>query len=96
LNDYGLIVPVMLTGLVADGLRSRLQPTPVRPWAFRLFAFVIPVLFYLCYFAALRLMQGWQWSVHLWTGVIVLAGLVGRLLSYMTLPPQERQAAHDR
>ncbi len=26
-NDYGLIVPVMLTGLVADGLRSRLQPT---------------------------------------------------------------------
>jgi hypothetical protein len=54
------------------------------------------VLFYLCYFAALRLMQGWQWSVHLWTGAIVLAGLVGRLLSYLTLPPQERQAAHDR
>jgi hypothetical protein len=56
LNDYGLIVPAMLTGLVADGLRSRLQPTPERPWAFRPFAFVIPVPFYLCYFAALLLM----------------------------------------
>ena len=94
-NDYGLIAPVMLTGLVADGLRSRLQPTPERPWAFRLFALVIPMVFYLLYFAALRLMKGWWWSVHLWTGAIVLAGLVGYLLSYLGLPPQEPDAERD-
>jgi hypothetical protein len=95
-NDYGLIAPVMLTGLVADGLRSQLQPTPERPWAFRLFAFVIPVVFYLFYFEALLLMKGWWWSVHLWTGAVALAGLVGWLLSYLILPPREPQAEHDR
>jgi hypothetical protein len=95
-NEYGLIVPVMLTGLVADGVRSRLRPTPERSWAFRLFAFIIPVLFYLCYFEALRLLNGWWWSVHLWTGAIMLAGLVGWLLSYLILPPQEPRAEHAR
>jgi hypothetical protein len=91
-NEYGLLAPVMLTGLVADGLRSRLQPTPERPWAFRLFAFVVPVVFYLGYFEALRLMKGWWWSVHLWTGAIVLAGLAGWLLSYLILPPPQLRA----
>jgi hypothetical protein len=95
-NEYGLIVPVMLSGLVADGVRSRLRPTPERPWAFRLFAFIVPVVFYLCYFEALRLMNGWWWSVHLWTGAIVLAGLVEWLLSYLILPPQEPPAEYAR
>lgn len=93
-DDYGLIIPVLLTGLVADGLLARLKPSPERSWAFRLFAFVIPVVFYLFYFEALRLMKGWWWSVHLWTGAIVLAGLVGWLLSYLILPPQVPQAEH--
>jgi hypothetical protein len=94
-DEYGLIIPVMLTGLVGDGLLARLKPSPERPWAFRLFAFLIPVVFYLFYFEALLLMKGWWWSVHLWTGAIVLAGLVGWLLSYLILPPQEAQAEHD-
>jgi len=59
---------VMLTGLVADGLLARLKPSPERPWAFRLFASIVPVVFYLFYFEALLLMKGWWWSVHLWTG----------------------------
>jgi hypothetical protein len=94
-DEYGLIIPVMLTGLVADGLLAWLKPPPERPWAFRLFAFVIPVVFYLYYFAALLLMKGWWWSVHLWTGAIVLAGLVGWLLSYLNLLPQAPQAERD-
>ncbi len=94
-DDYGLIIPVLLTGLVADGLLAQLKPSPERPWAFRLFASIVPVVFYLFYFGALLLMKGWWWSVHLWTGGIVLAGLVGWLLSYLILPPQEPQAMHD-
>ena len=88
-DEYGLVIPVLLSGVMADGLRSQLRPTPERPWAFRLFAFAVPVVFYLCYFEALQLMKGWWWSVHLWTGAVVLAGLVGWLLSYLILPPQE-------
>jgi hypothetical protein len=41
-------------------------------------------------------MKGWWWSVHLWTGAIVLAGLVGWLLSYLILPPQEPREEDDR
>lgn len=48
------------------------------------------------YFEALLFMKGWWWSVHLWTRAIGLAGLVGWLLSYLILPPQEPQAEHDR
>src|SRR5690606_39005404 len=95
-NAYDLIVPVMLTGLVADGARLQLRPSPERPWAFRLFAFVVPVVFYISYFEALRLLNGWWWSVHLWTGAITLAGLVGWLLSYLVLPPQVPRAEHSR
>jgi membrane protein YqaA with SNARE-associated domain len=53
------------------------------------------VVFSLCYCGALLLMKGWWWSVHVWTGGIVLAGLVGWLLSYLILPPQEPQATRD-
>jgi hypothetical protein len=95
-NDYGVMAPVMLTGLVADGVRSRLPPMPERPWAFRLVACVMPVVFDLGYFEALRLMNGGWWSVHWWTGAMVLAGLVGWLRSSLILPPQEPQTAHDR
>jgi hypothetical protein len=39
------------------------------------------------YFLALRLTEGIWWSVHVWAGAIVLAGLVGWLVSYLVVPP---------
>jgi hypothetical protein len=90
-DDYGLMLPVILAGLVADGLLYYLNPSPRRPGAFRLFAFVVPVVFYLFYFVALWFMKGLWWSVHLWAGSIVLAGLAGWLLSYLVVPPPEPQ-----
>jgi len=41
-----------------------------------------------CYFLALMLTEGVAWSVHAWTGAIVLAGAAGWLLSYLVLPPR--------
>lgn len=41
------------------------------------------------YFAVLFLLKGEiAWSVHLWTGSIIMAGIVGLLLSYLLVPPQ--------
>lgn len=91
-DDYGLMAPVVLAGLVTDGLLSYLKPSSRRPGAFRLFAFVVPVVFYLFYFIALWFMKGLWWSVHLWTGSIVLAGLASWLLSYLIVPPPEPQS----
>ena len=93
-DEYGLLVPVILAGAVADGWLCLLQPTPERPWRFRLFAFTVPVVFYLFYFSALWLTHGYWWSVHLWTGTIVLGGLAGWLLSYLIVLPREGRSTH--
>jgi hypothetical protein len=44
------------------------------------------------YFVVMMLTQGIGWSVHLWTGSIVLAGVTGLLLSYLIIPPLTSRA----
>jgi hypothetical protein len=34
-------------------------------------------------------MDGTTWSIHLWLGSCILAGIVGLLLSYLLVPPQK-------
>jgi hypothetical protein len=45
------------------------------------FGFVVPVVLYLAYFAALSVEQGMGWSVHVWAGSLVMAGVAGWLLT---------------
>jgi hypothetical protein len=86
-DHYRFIPAAALAGLVADLLVRVLKPSRERSGALRLFAFVVPVMYYVFYFAVLALTQGVAWSVHLWAGSIVLAGIVGLLLSYLIIPP---------
>jgi hypothetical protein len=51
-----------------------------------LFAFVVPTVLYLFYFLALILTSGIAWSIHLWLGSTLMAGIVGVLLSYVWVP----------
>jgi hypothetical protein len=88
-DSYYLIPGVLLTGLVADVLFWRLQPSEERVEALRIFAFTVPAVFYLLYFATLEITDGITWSIHLWLGSIVMAGIVGLLLSYVMVPPQK-------
>lgn len=89
-GDYplALVVGAGMAGLLADLLRSLLRPAAGRPLAWRLFAFAVPTVFYLCYFLTLMLSEGLAWSVHVWTGAVVLAGIAGWLLSHLLLPPR--------
>ena len=59
----------------------------------RVFAVVTPVLFSLFYYLTLIVAGGgiW-WSVHLWTGAIVLSGITGLLVSLLLMPPAWLQA----
>jgi hypothetical protein len=52
----------------------------------RLFAFAVPAVFYGFYFLTLALAGLLYWSVPLWAGSIVLAGIVGLLLAYLVVP----------
>ncbi|MGE5141129.1 MAG: hypothetical protein ACM3JD_16800, partial [Rudaea sp.] len=83
-----LILVAVLAGLAGDILVAWLKPSAARPAAFRLFAFALPAILYALYFAALALFGGGiAWKIHLWAGAIVIAGIVGFLLSYAFVPP---------
>lgn len=97
MTDEQILIPVAsLAGLGADLLLRGLKPSVARPGALRLFAFAVPILLYTLYFLALMLTKGIWWSVHLWTGSIVLAGIVGLLMSYLVAPPPDPAEQRDQ
>ncbi len=73
----------ILAGIAADLLLRQLKPSQGRPGALRVFAFAVPVILYLLYFLDLVLTTGIPWSIHLWLGSTIMAGIVGILLSYL-------------
>jgi hypothetical protein len=88
-NQYKLIPLAMLSGVIADALLWYLKPSISQPAALRIFAFAVPVVFYLDYFVPIMIQNnGIQWSIHLWLGSTVMAGIVGLILSYLLLPPR--------
>jgi PDZ domain len=87
-GPYPLIAVAVLGGLVGDLLARRLQPSADRPRSLRVFAFALPAVLYLFYFIALMVAGGgiW-WTIHFWTGAVVLAGAVGVLMSLLVTGP---------
>ncbi|MEW5985115.1 MAG: hypothetical protein AB1791_00610 [Chloroflexota bacterium] len=85
--QFKLILPVFLAGLVGDVLNGQLKPAVERPAAFRLFAFLVPIIYYLFYFVTLMITDGIWWTVHMWTGATVVAGFISLGLSLLLTPP---------
>jgi hypothetical protein len=88
-GGLGLVPAALVAGLVADSLYAALRGGRFRGslLGFRLFAFGVPVVFYLLYYLTLEATTGIWWSIHLWLGSVVLAGIAGWLLSYVAVPP---------
>lgn len=88
LQDHYFVIPVAAgAGFIADVLLKQLKPSVERPEALRFFACVVPVVLYGLYFLTLQLTTGIQWTIHLWLGSVVAAGICGLLLSYVLIPP---------
>lgn len=77
----------VLSGLLGDILLLRLRPTGQRPNQFRLFAFLLPFILYILYVISVEITADSWWTTHMLTGLPVLAGTAGFLLSYLVLPP---------
>ncbi len=77
----------LVAGLVADGLAGWRRPLPADTVAIRLFGFLVPASFTASYIGIVAATAALAWSVHVWTGVIVLSGFAGLLLTYVVAPP---------
>jgi hypothetical protein len=83
----------LLGGLAADLVYRFLQPSLDQPASVRLFAFLVPAMFYTLYLVDLAIVgpimfqSGILWSAPFWAGTPVIAGITGFLLSFVILPP---------
>ncbi|MEP7003721.1 MAG: hypothetical protein ABI888_04205 [Chloroflexota bacterium] len=75
------------TGFVADILLRVLRPSPDRAARLRLFAALVPAVFWTLYFAAVFFLVGFAWTFTFVSGAIILCAVVGLFLSYVALPP---------
>ena len=84
------VIPVALVAaLLADVAVAWLRPSLARPARLRVLGGLVPLLLYSLYFAYLLASRGLWWSVHLWTGAIVLAATTGYLVSFLVIPPTD-------
>ena len=91
--DYGgaqgpvILLAALSAGLAGDLLLRRLQRPRIGAGALRLFAFAVPFIYFVFFFVILQLSGGIWWSIHMWTGVSVLAGAFSLGLSFVAVPP---------
>lgn len=85
-SKYVLIPMGIVTGLAADVLYNKLKPGTENVRNFRLFAFLVPVVFVSMYYLTIGLTGQIVWNVHEWAGTIPFAGLGGLITSYVIYP----------
>jgi hypothetical protein len=79
------VAVALVGGALAGVAAAWLDPSPARPAAFRVFAFLVPTLLFVLYAASVIVGPGTSWSPTFWSGLIVSSGLAGLLLSTLVL-----------
>lgn len=84
-----MLATAAAAGVVGDLLLWRLRPGRTSLVAVRVIATALPGVFFGSYFGLIALRIGTWWTPHAVTGMAVLAGLSGLLLSYLIFPRTE-------
>jgi hypothetical protein len=87
-QGLGISAVLLQSAIMMGVILWWLKPSIERSAAFRWFALGAPAIFYGLYFLTLALNGEIWWSLPLWSGAILLAGITGWLLRYAFLPPQ--------
>jgi len=85
-NRPGLVWSAVLAGLVAEALVAWSPPRPSNARALRVFGAIVPGVMAASYFAIAILEGALTWSIHVWTGTIVIAAASGLLVTYVAVP----------
>jgi hypothetical protein len=78
----------LIAALAGELMLAWLKPSPIYSPAVRWFGFGLPAVFWALYFATRALTEPFNWTIHLWAGSILLAGIMGLLVSYTYFPPE--------
>jgi hypothetical protein len=70
-------------GVVGDLLVWRLRPSGANLRGLRAFAFLLPVEYFAIYLGVVILFVGSGWTIHSLTGIVLLSGVIGLLLSFV-------------
>ncbi len=90
LNDeYRLLPAIVAGGLIAEVLVRR-WPSGRSRLGDAIVAFLVPALVFGLYFATIGLTEGLGWTVHLWLGAIVTAGIIGLFLDELARASGDR------
>ena len=84
-----LTAVAFIAGMLADVLLHWLAPSATRTWQFRFYAMAVPIILYGGYFLALWTFWGggvW-WSFPTWSGLILMPGALGYVMSFLILQP---------
>jgi hypothetical protein len=83
MNDlYMLAIPALIAGVILDVAAWLLKPARGQ-WRLVLFMFLAPFAYFALYFAAAEALGNVRWSIHVWTGTIFIAGMVGGLVALL-------------
>jgi hypothetical protein len=95
-NAPGTLVALLVAGIALDLLLWRLRPEPERRTAYLVFAGLAPLITWTCYIAAASVQAGGVPRVtEYWTGIPVLAGLIGVLVAVVCLPARPPSAPSE-
>ena len=88
-KDQQLLIPVAaVAGIIVDLLYWWLKPSMSNEAVLRLFAFIVPFVYYLGFFISIMLFVGGiSWTIHLWLGSTFMSGIIGLALSYLLIAP---------
>ncbi len=86
--ENALLVPMVVAGLTADVILvlGRAGQRPVL--LCRLLGSIIPIALFGTYFLVHELIWGIAWTIHIWSGTLLIAVIVGVLVSYFVAPSE--------
>ncbi|MBM3256719.1 MAG: hypothetical protein FJY98_00080 [Candidatus Liptonbacteria bacterium] len=84
---YFFISSAIVGGLFIDCLYKSLCSLELKEKHIRFFGILAPVALFTTYAASILIMDMSPWSMHMWGGMVVIAGITGYLLTYLVIPP---------
>lgn len=91
-DTHQFIITAVIAGLIIDMLVMHAGAQMHSLRVMRVFGFAVPTLFFILYFVAIEVTQGIVWSAHLWVGAIMIAGLIGWLMSFIATPSYHKHS----